>query len=440
MLSFRSHRFFVVAVSAVAILVDNLFVGIIGPLLPVYQNEFKLTEIDIGGLVAAYAAIQVIASPLAAVLIDRFGPRAILYVGLVSMLASTLLFALANAFWLLVFARVLQGACSSLSWGAALAMLPLALPPSELSRGSGVVVSVGGLGSVLGPVLGGALYSIGDDRRVPFWFMLGMVALDLVMRLLLVDVVRPEATIETQTSFVASVKELMRDGGILLLLYAGILSGILEASVMPLLPLLITERFDFGALGVGLVLSARSVTYLGGSPVAGWISDRFGRGRDLIAVGAVLLPLCFIASAYATNIVVFVLLMLCSGALLTAITTPNISEIGVLIDRRHSSRMYAVGGSLLNMVFGAASFVGPVFASGVAEATDTVVALCTIAGVMLPLAAIYCFFQFSPRWSTQLFGGRTSLVAKAAADDVSLMANDELSTRGGEQQDDDESG
>jgi DHA1 family solute carrier family 18 vesicular amine transporter 1/2 len=411
----RSHRFFTVVVSAFAVLVENLFLGIVLPLLPVYERQFGLDSFDVGGLVAAYAGVQILACPVASLAVDRFGARVSLFAGLASMAASTLLFAFADVFWLMVVARMLQGTCGAVTWTAALAMLPLALPPSEQGRATGMVTTIGGIGSVMGPSVGGALFAINDDRRTPFFFMLGVIALDLVMRMALVDTIRPELLAEAHApkpKFMTSVRELLRDHGINLLMFSTLIGGLLLSSIMPIMPLLVKERFGYEPWQIGLVLSARSAAYLCGSILVGWLSDRFKIGRDLMSAGFIALPLLFVALAFAENIVLVVLVLAGIGFFLTCVTTTNMSEISLAVDRRHHHRVFAITGGMQNLFWSAGTLIGPLMSSGVMEATSSAVSLIVTAGTLLPLGLIFVFFNSHPHWRRKLFS-----VEKAAATD-----------------------
>jgi MFS family permease len=402
--SARRHRFFAVAVSAVAVLVDNLFFAIVLPLLPTYASWLSLSTLQIGGLVASYASVMIAACPVAAFLCDRSGPRLPLLIGLFAMLLATLLFALAESFALIVVARMLQGVTGAVTWTAALAMIPLALPANEQGRATSVVVAVGGLGGVIGPVISGSLFAAGGIQA-PFWFMLAMISVDLCMRLLMIDpppAVLSENESRSFSSFIAGVRQLLADGGVALLLMATVQSALQEAFAMPLLPILIAARFSpIEPLGIGLVLGCRAFTYLTFAGLFGWLSDR-GLGRTCMSLGAVFLPLSFIAAAFVESLPAFVIVMLLSGVALTATATPNMSELAVQITNRHSPRMFAVSGALQNLLWAVSTTIAPLISTSVS--TDTVTSLWGVSCTMLPPALVFCFFACVPRWSVRLFG------------------------------------
>lgn len=426
----RKHRFFTVVVAAFAILIENLMWGMVLPMLPVIKAEFDVDDNAIGGLVAAYAAIQIAVCPIAALLVDRFGGRKILFVGLSSMFCSTLLFATANSFWLLVVARLFQGGSAGVSWTAALSLLPVALPASEQGRATSMVTAVGGIGSVSGPTIGGALYAVNDSRRTPFYFMLFMIAIDLALRSLLIDTVRPELVAESKAPkppLWTSVKELFRDPAVALLMWATAVGGMMLSAIMPILPQLIVDRFQFSPWQTGLVMSARAATYLLGSILVGWLADKFKIGRHLISAGFVALPLLNVGLAYADSVWLFCVLLALVGFFLTCTTTTSMSELAVQIDKNHHSRVYPVSSAAQNVIWSAATFVSPLVSSAIAESSGPALSLCAVAGISAPLGLVFVFFSTVPPWSTRWFlcESRNAAAAAAAATESLLDDTDD---------------
>ena len=75
-------------------------------------------------LLAAYAGASVLFSPVAGVLADRVpSRRAPFLLGLVALLAATVLFGLGRSLWVLVLARVLQGVSAAVVWTVGLALV-----------------------------------------------------------------------------------------------------------------------------------------------------------------------------------------------------------------------------------------------------------------------------------------------------------------------------
>lgn len=100
-------------------------------------------------------------------LADRLGARRVFQAGLALFAVSSAACGLASHIWLLVLARLAQGAAAALSVPASLALLRAAFPErASRARAIGAWGAVAGLAAASGPVLGGLLVSRADWRLV----------------------------------------------------------------------------------------------------------------------------------------------------------------------------------------------------------------------------------------------------------------------------------
>src|SRR5690625_7800660 len=75
---------------ALAILLLNIFIAFLGiglviPVLPTIMNELHLTGSMVGYLVAAFAIMQLLVSPIAGQWVDRFGRKKMIVIGLIKI-------------------------------------------------------------------------------------------------------------------------------------------------------------------------------------------------------------------------------------------------------------------------------------------------------------------------------------------------------------------
>ena len=90
--------------------------------------------------------------------------------------------ALAHTFWLLVLVRVVQGACSAVTWSAGLAWLGSAVGDEYRPRGLSIANATATVGTIAGPLLGGPIVShVG--LGVAFSVLGGLVAIVVVWAL-----------------------------------------------------------------------------------------------------------------------------------------------------------------------------------------------------------------------------------------------------------------
>ena len=97
---------------------------------------------------------------------DLFGERRMFVVGVAGFGVTSLLCALAPTIELLVVARALQGVSGALLTPAALAVIVAVFPPDERGKAVGAWTAWGGIGTVLGPLIGGQLVDTASWRWI----------------------------------------------------------------------------------------------------------------------------------------------------------------------------------------------------------------------------------------------------------------------------------
>lgn len=184
----------------------------------------RQSDFEIGVLFGIFAFFQIVGSLLFGFVIDRYetNTKHTLFGGLLALAATTALFALADAYWVLCVARACQGVAAAASWSAAMALIPRNLDERERGRATAVVMSCSGIGTIAGPILSGALTAAGG-RRLPFYLLAGVIVLDAGARLLLVE--RPFAPTDrggasaAKLSMLAGYRILLADVEIATLLF-----------------------------------------------------------------------------------------------------------------------------------------------------------------------------------------------------------------------------
>src|SRR5918992_499274 len=97
---------------------------------------------------------------------DLFGARRVFELGVIGFGVTSVFCAVAPTIELLVLARALQGVCGAVLTPAALAVIAATFPPDERGKAVGAWTAWGGIGTVLGPLIGGQLVDSASWRWI----------------------------------------------------------------------------------------------------------------------------------------------------------------------------------------------------------------------------------------------------------------------------------
>ena len=153
--------------------------GIVIPILPFYIESMGAGGTELGFLVASYAVMRLIFGPIWGGLSDRIGRKPILLIGISGYAITMIWFGLANTLWMLFAARILSGVLSSATAPTTMAFIGDSTPENERGGGMGLMGAAGGIGTIVGPVLGGFLAD--ESLSTPFFLAAGLSILSLLL-------------------------------------------------------------------------------------------------------------------------------------------------------------------------------------------------------------------------------------------------------------------
>src|SRR3954453_8797562 len=147
------------------VLMITAFVDMVGllmiiPLLPFYAKHLGANGLLVGLLFSSFAIAQLITAPVWGRFSDRYGRRPALLVGLTASAIAYVVFAFANALWLLFLSRLVQGAGGG-TVSVIQAYVADALKPEDRAKGLGWLSAATNAGVALGPALGGLASQLG---------------------------------------------------------------------------------------------------------------------------------------------------------------------------------------------------------------------------------------------------------------------------------------
>ncbi|HEU0247514.1 MAG TPA: MFS transporter [Gaiellaceae bacterium] len=330
------------------------------PLAPTFADEFALSGVETGMILASSSlAALVVALPLG-VLADRFGARKVTIASACLFTLATLGQGLAAEFSTLLAARVAFGIAFGALWGAGASWLSDSLSEERRIGALALATTVAGLGFTIGPALAGVL---ADRYETGTPFLVLAIAAAAVTAALFVTA--PAATAHAPQQRLREALRLARADELVL---AGIaiivLIGLVGGGVNLLVPLQLREN-AVSAAQIGLLFSLASAVY---TVVSAGVA-RLGARSATLRVGgyaALLTGISFVlvlASNSTLAAVAFVLLRAPPWSTMDTIIYP-LAAAGA-----HRS---AIGrGSVMGLVmlgWAAASTAGPLLAGGIADA------------------------------------------------------------------------
>ena len=174
------NRAFAVTLGIVAI--DSVGIGLVMPVLPGLLRHLAHAGLHsgrvatlYGALMAAYAAMQFLFSPILGTLSDRFGRRPVLLVSLAGAAIDYIVAAAAPDVAIFAVGRLLAG-ISGANMAVAAAVVADLTRPEARARRFGQISAVFGVGLVAGPIAGGLLGDV--SLRAPYLFAAALNAIN----------------------------------------------------------------------------------------------------------------------------------------------------------------------------------------------------------------------------------------------------------------------
>jgi FSR family fosmidomycin resistance protein-like MFS transporter len=130
---------------------------VLPPLFPLLRAEFVVSYAALGALITASAAASAISQPVSGFLVDRFGARRVLLVGLTLLASAVALAGVAPSYAVLVVVMAAAGLGNGVFHPADYSIFNAAVHPRRLGRAYSAHSSSGSLGWVLAPIVVGGL-------------------------------------------------------------------------------------------------------------------------------------------------------------------------------------------------------------------------------------------------------------------------------------------
>ena len=356
--SAATNRRLAVLLSIIAL--DAVGIGLIFPILPALLRELTgSAEISVlyGVVLALYALMQFICSPVLGAFSDRFGRRPVLLASVAGATIDYLFMAFAPVLSVLLIGRAIAGITSA-NLAVATAYVADITEEAQRAKRIGYINGAFGIGFFIGPIVGGVLGMVG--LRVPFLAaaMLNALTLALVFFML------PESRCGTGTLTVESVNPLgsMRwaIGGRSLRPLLGIylLLGLIGNLVATIWILYGQDRFDWDTRTVGISLAMLGICHAASQGLLiGPLTSRFGE-RMTVVIGIVCDATAMTLMGIATN--GWIAFALSPVFALGAVGVPALQSLMTnAVDEMQQGELQGVLASITSLT----SVIGPLVAS-----------------------------------------------------------------------------
>jgi MFS family permease len=168
--------------------VDVLGLTIMIPLLPFYAEKLGATPFQVGWLIGAYAACQLVSGPLLGRLSDSTGRKPLLLVSQAGTFIGFMITAFAPNLIILFLARMIDGATAG-NLSLAQAYISDITKPEDRAKSFGVIGIAFGIGFLIGPAISGILAK--SDYRYPVYMAAGLSALSIIATSVLLPKAQP---------------------------------------------------------------------------------------------------------------------------------------------------------------------------------------------------------------------------------------------------------
>jgi MFS family permease len=367
------------------IFVDALLFTALTPLVPGYADEFGLSKVGAGLLVAAFGAGALLGGIPGGIVAARYGPKYAVVGGLVLLAIASFAFALAGGAVALGLARLLQGLSSTITWAGALSWVSSTAPKERRGEALGFTFGVAVAGAIIGPMFGGAADAIGIE--VSFAALGGVAAMLAVLAVL-----GPSATGEPLTG--DGLARAFRDRRFIGGLWLNTLPALLFGMLVVLTPLALDDA-GWSPIQIAAVFFAAGVAEVVINPVLGRVTDRRGR---LLPIRVVLTGSIVVATLLASATEPMLIALLVGAAAITfgAMYTPSMALTSHRADSAGLAQGLAFG--IMNTAWALGALVGPALGGGLGETLGDSAPYLVGAGL--------CFATLAATWRVAAGGMR----------------------------------
>ena len=315
------------------------------PILPLFIRALDVPVSTVGFIAAASTVVGIIVSLPAGILSDIVGRRRVILLAAVVFASAPFLYLLVSLPWHLVLVRVYHGLATAILGPVAMAAVADTFDERRGER-MGWYSSATMVGRSLAPFVGGALIfgeALADFHRVYLVTgIIGTLALVAALRLPITKTISGsvgEALRRGRGEIWSDIKAILTHRGILATSTIEAVQYFAFGCLEVFLPIYLHEESGFATLEIGLLFTVQIVVVTLTKPLAGRLSDRYGR-VPAIVVGLILGGVTLALMTHSDSYLMLAVLIGLFGLGLATVTASSAALVADL------SRASSYGGAL----------------------------------------------------------------------------------------------
>jgi MFS family permease len=174
----------------IAVFIDIIGFSMILPMAPFIAASFSIPIFIMGIILSINAMFSFIFGPILGKLSDKYGRRPLLLISQAGTFAGFILLAFSDTIWLLIVSRVIDGVFGG-NFPIAKAVIGDEVPPKDRSIQMANIGVAHVLASLIGPGLGGTLFSIGG-LLLPGLFAAGLSLFTMIITVFILNETWPK--------------------------------------------------------------------------------------------------------------------------------------------------------------------------------------------------------------------------------------------------------
>lgn len=350
-------------------------------------EDFHTTPAKISLSVSSYFIGMAIGQMLYGPLLDRFGRKKPLYVGLVLFIIACIGCMVSQSTEVLIGLRFLQALGGSVAWVAALTMVRDFFPVRESAKIFSLLFLVIGVSPLLAPTAGGFITTMFGWRFIFLVLALIVVMIMLIVNRFLPDGQAPDTSVSLRAGpMINTFLSVLKQPQFSTFAFAGAFSFSTLFIYVAGSPVIFMEIFNVSPQAYGGIFALLSVGFIGGSQVNIFLTKKFESDKIFrIALGCqvigtvlfLFLALNHWIDLYST-IVMFFICLTCIGLI-----NPNASALALApFTRNIGSASALMGFTQIGIAALASSGVGAFNSRSMVPVVSLMMITCTIALVV----------------------------------------------------------